>query len=53
MPLRPAMRIMAFLNPLLACVGLCIWFVAETDKHGLAPARVVGVRIGLRPKITR
>ena len=53
MPLRPAMRIMGVVNPMLRLLGLCMWFVAETDEHGLTPARVVGFRIGWRPRIGR
>ena len=51
MPLRPFMRIMGIVNPMLRPMGLCMWWIADVDEFGLRPARVVGIRIGLRPRV--
>lgn len=51
MPLRPFMRIMAVVNPVLMRLGLVMWFIADVDEYGLTPARVVGVRFARLPKV--
>ena len=53
MPLKAFMRVMAVVNPMLRPFGFVVWFIADVDEFGQRPVRVVGVRIGRLPRLSR